>query len=279
VESQSCKRTHAQRILLVMSNENPLQLTFWQRCKWVSMGSLLAIRERRGGETQSIHLAQVVYRVPRQLAEWCEQGKRVMVGVRMFEEEGTRYALSTILAGKEADTQAQSSSGSATPVDWKKIKVRQRAGANNATNRAGETPVGSSDKMRGAPQPMPARQNREADAHGAAGNDTTAGAQQTNHSVAAAAAASPQLAAAQAAMARMATAESATQQPESHRLRDHLNLHPGSAGPATELATASTSASTKQGSAGGGAQEKLSRTEASVVDPPLVVDAVQVCCL
>jgi hypothetical protein len=254
-----------------MSNENPLQLTFWQRCKWVSMGSLLAIRERRGGETKSIHLAQVVYRVPRQLAEWCEQGKRVMVGVRMFEEEGTRYALSTILAGKEADTQAQSSAGSAMPVEWRKIKVRQRVGANNETNRTGETPVGSSEQMGGAAQPMPAQQNRQADAHGDAGKKKTAREQQDNHFVAAAAAASPQLAAAQAAMARMATAESSIQQPESHRLQDHL--HPGSAGP--QIATASTSASSKQGSAGGSAQEKLPRIEASVVEPPLAVDAVQ----
>jgi hypothetical protein len=136
------------------------------------VGSLLAIREQRGSETRSIHLAQVVSRNAEELADQCDKGKRAMVGVRMFEEEGARYALSTILAGKQAD--AQSSSGHAEPDEDKKGKGKRRSSPKNETGRTGQAPAGRREQAGGTHQPKIAQHVKQASARGAAGTRNAA---------------------------------------------------------------------------------------------------------
>jgi hypothetical protein len=91
------------------------------------VGCLLAIRERRGQETQSMMLAEVVHRNPKQLAEDCQRGKRATIGVRFYGAEGTQYALSTILDSEMSTEAAGVTSPDATAVCAVR-KVRRRDG-------------------------------------------------------------------------------------------------------------------------------------------------------
>ena len=233
-----------------------MQLGFWQRSRWLSVGCLLAIRERRGQETQSMMLAEVVQRNPKQLADECAQGKRATIGVRFFGAEGTQYALSTILARQ---TSADLAGPADTAAPMHAMKVRTREGDDTAAQAQAGADDGA--RVRDGQQERGAKEKR-----GMAGDEGNFGVGTQQHS---AAGSSPQVAAAAAALARLDVAAEGTPPPPPP---------PHGTGPSTSATpeVAQMPDSGEKGRASDSKSDAQRMSTASEAELPLLVDAVQV---
>ena len=232
------------------------------------MGCLLAIRERRGLETQSMMLAEVVQRNAKQLAEECAQGRRATIGVRFFGAEGTQYALSTILESRENAGVPGATDFTAAASDG--IKVRTREGDATGAQAHGAAAMAHTPSLghQGQDKTGEGEERGRADNQGNSGRSSGADTQQHP-----AAGVSAQFTAAAAAIARQDIATDDT--PPLPPPPPHVHAAAGPSTPASPQVARAPAAAELERTSGHRSNAQRAST-ASEAELPLLVHAVQV---